>query len=81
MLAEVESHKQISFKGMTQDEKETFLDSLVSNGYNHDITLDIFDMGLLVDIETKTIIRVMSKTLDYQPGVGPIETIRAQRFL
>lgn len=66
---------------MTQDEKETFLESLVSNGYHHDITLDIFDMGLLVDIETKTIIRVMNRTLDYQPGVGPIETIRAQRFL
>ena len=80
MLATIENHKQISFKGMTQDEKETFLVSLVSNGYDHDITLDIFDVGILIDTETKTIIRVMNRTLDYQPGVGPVETIRAQRF-
>jgi hypothetical protein len=81
LYVEINNQVQISFKGMQLPDKQKFLDTLKQQGYAHNITLDVFDVGLLVDTESKTILRVMSKTLDYRPGIDEVETIKAENFI
>jgi len=80
LSVEVNNQVQISMKGMQLSDRQAFMESLKERGYQHSITLDVFDVGLLVDVEAKTVLRVMSKKLDFTPGVSKIETIRAIDF-
>ena len=80
LSVDVDNQVQISMKGMQLSDRQAFMELLKEKGYQHSITLDAFDVGLLVDMETKRIIRVMNKKLDYTPGVSKIETIPANLF-
>ena len=80
LSVDVDYQVQISMKGMQLSDRQAFMDTLRERGYQHSITLDVFDVGLLVDVEAKTVLRVMSKKLDFTPGVSKIETITANLF-
>ena len=80
LSVEVSNQVQISMKGMQLEDKEAFMEALKEKGYQHDITIDLFDVGLLVDMDTKTITKVMKNKLLFTPGVSKVETIRAIDF-
>ena len=71
---------QISMKKIDLGEKESFMNKLYSMGYTPNVPIDMYTVGLLLDQDTKTIKEVMTGKLLYQPGVGEVPTIKAERF-
>ena len=80
MFVEVNNQVQISMKKLSQEEKVAFMESLKERGYDHDISIGLYDVGLLVDTETQTILQVMNGKLLFTPGVSAVPTVRAINF-